>query len=529
MKKSIVMLLASLLSMTFQAKAQTASIPNVLDIKSAKQTGAILENNKLVGYFVFYFKERADSKTSAYEIEVFDDNYNAVKSFEVVRPKDSYLLEMVYNGEMFMLFFYDRKTGYEFITFNKAGEQQGSVKTDPDNIPQYDLQATLTNITNGTENATIYPLGKDGFVRQTFTKNKKMGYSLVAYDNNLSVLWTLDSKIDSDMIETIEISEVSAKYITVTKYVKASLMTKKVDLYFLIVDAASGKLIKEVPMGSEEKGKETALKTYFDETENKIVLVGEFFKPGDDFLKDKSLGIYAKELDTEGNVLTTKQYKWVGDIDKFKLDNMTDEELKEAKDGYTIFFHDVVRAKNGHLFLIGEQFRKQVSAGGVAMNTLGALSGGGQAASNFEIRIANMVVLELDDAYELVDMKIIRKKKTSAYLEPGMGVYGTAMLGYYINARGYFDYSFTSKQAENDEFTVVYTDFDRKEEKGAENNDVMMGVIQFKGGEMTATRVPINSESKRFWIQPAKPGYVSIVEYFKKEKRLDMRLEKIAY
>lgn len=527
MKKSLIFLLTIMLGLAYNGNSQSTSIPNVLDIKSAKQTGVIYENNKMVGYFIFYFKEKTDKKTSAYEIQIFDDNYNAVKSFEVIRPADSYMMEMVYNGKAFMVFFYDRKTGYEFITFDKTGQQIGNLKIDPKEISQYDLQLTLSSITNSTENVTIYPLGEDGFVRQSYTKFKSMGYALVAYDNQLKPIWTVASSETSDRVETTEINEVNEKFLTATKYSRSSVMSKKMNLSFLIVNAETGAVIKEIPMGNEDEGKETVLKTYYDKTLDKIVLVGEFFKPGDDFLKDRSIGIYAKELDPNGNVLTTKQYKWEGDIDKFKLENMTDEELKESKDGFTIFFHDVVRSNNGHLFLIGEQFKKQVSAGGVAMNVLNA--GNGQAASNFEIRVANMIVIELDEAYNLVDMEIIRKKRTSVLLPAGAGLMGTALLGYYIKSAGGFDYSFTSKEPEKDEFTVVYTDFERKEEKGGEKNDVMLGVIQFKAGKLAASRVPINSESKRFWIMQAKPGNVAIVEFFKKEKRVDMRLEKIVY
>ncbi|UKN03631.1 hypothetical protein K6119_08910 [Paracrocinitomix mangrovi] len=532
MKKVInLVLIALIIGVTSQkALAQNASIPNVMDIKNRRQSGAILEENKLVGYYVFYFKEKQDKKNNAYEIEIFDDNYNSVKSFEMIRPKGSYLLEMVYNGKVFMMFFYDRKEGYEFVTFDKTGQEVGKLLVPAKEIPRYDVSRSAQALSSQTENVTIYPFGEEGFVRQSYSENKKLGYSLTAYDNSLKEKWKLESDPAATKIQTIEINQVNDQFITATVYKKKSLTTRKMDLAFVIINSANGKLIKEIPMGNEDEGKETVLRTYLDKEDSKIILIGEYYKPGDDFLKDKSQGIIVKEVSYSGDVLGTQQYGWDSEVAQFKNDNLDEEDKKEAKDGFSIFFHDVIRSNsNGHLFLVGEQFRKQVSAGGVAMNVVSGALGGGQAAANFEIRISNMIIIELDDKKEMVDFKIVKKKRTSVFLDPGMGLYGSAFLGYYINARGAFDYSFTSRQVEKDEFTVVYTDYDRKESKGDKKNDVMLGVLHFSGGEMEASRVPINTEAKNMWISPAKPGHVSISEYYKKEKRLDMRLEKLTY
>lgn len=527
--KKVNLIFAVLCLMTvINVNAQT-TIPNVLNLRSAKQSGEIIENDKLVGYFVFYFKEKTDSKNATYEVQLFDDNYNSVKNFEITRPKNSSLLEMVYNGSTFLLFFYDSKTGYEFTTFNREGEQKGSLLIPKAEIAPYDLQKSAAALASASENVTIYPLGDNGFVRQTFTKNKKMGYELVAYDNEMNELWKNASAIDSKLYETIEISEVSEKYVTATIYRKTSAMTRKMNLAFLIVDASNGKQISELSMGSEEEGKESVLNTYVDSENNKIILIGEFYAPGDDILKDKSKGLFVKELSSEGVVTMTKQYNWKGDIDAYKQANLSEEDAKEAKETNSIFFHNVIRSKNGHLFLVGEQFRKQVSAGGIASNMASKALGGNGNAAMFEIRLGNMVVIELDEKNKMVDYKIVNKKKSSVILQEGMGLYGSAFLGYYVNSLGAFDYAFTASDKENDAFTVVYIDADRRSEKGEKKADKMLGVIHVEGGKLEEKRMPINTDAKTWWIQPAKPGYISVTEYYKKEKRLELRLEKLVY
>jgi len=75
----------------------------------------------------------------------------------------------------------------------------------------------------------------------------------------------------------------------------------------------------------------------------------------------------------------------------------------------------------------------------------------------------------------------------------------------------------------------VYVDANRKEEKGAKKSDKMIGVISIKQSKIETSRTPLNFESNYYWVQPAKPGYISVGEYDKKQKKIDLRLETISY
>ncbi len=55
----------------------------------------------------------------------------------------------------------------------------------------------------------------------------------------------------------------------------------------------------------------------------------------------------------------------------------------------------------------------------------------------------------------------------------------------------------------------------------------MLGSINVVGGKIENNRFPINSEAKYMWVQKAKPGYVMIREYYKKQRTVKLRLEKI--
>ena len=508
---------------------QKTTIDNVLNIKSAKQTGEIIENQKLVGYFVFYFKEKIDKNNCAYEVSIFDDNFKPKKDFEIIRPKNTTLLETVYNGSCFLLYFYDNKSGLELVTYDKTGKKLGSDNIPKKEISVYEQQRISASLSSNTDNVSIYPLGKNGFVRQTFTKNKKTGYELVAYDNDMKKLWDISSPETSKLLESIEITEVNDEFITATIVRKKSAMTREAESACTIINAEDGTTVCELALGSEKTGKRSMLNSTYMTKDESFLLVGEYYKPGDDILKDKSQGIYVQKLDRSGKEISLKEFKWKGNIDKFKQENIDEEDKKDADKPFYIFFHDVIVSDNGHIFLIGEQFKRQISAGAIAGKMAVAALGGQSNASTFEIRVANMVLIELDETLNMVDFDLIKKKKTSVLLPEGAGLWNIAFLGYYINSIGGFDYRFTSRNKENDQYSVVFSDFDRKEENSKTKADCMLGVIEIKKGTTSNKRVPINTDAKTWWINPAKPGYIAIGEYYRKEKKLDYHLEPLSY
>jgi hypothetical protein len=509
--------------------AQTATIDNVLKMRSTKSSGEIISNKKLVGYYVFYFKEKVDKKNSAYEIQTFDDNYNPVKSFEITRPKNTMFVEMVFNGSVFMFHFYDRKTGFEFVTYNPNGEKQGEYIMAGKDLTSSDVARINQAYQAQTDVNFIYSVGSEGFMRSTFSKNKKIGYELIKFDNNAKKVWSVESPVDSKEIETIDIADVNENITVGSITRRSSIFSKSYDVFGVLINTNNGKIIKEIAMGSDEKGRRSMLKSFISDAKNTVTIIGEFYKPKDDMMKDRSAGLYLQEFSLEGDLISDKQYKWKGNFDKFKQTNLSEEDKKDDKRPFYIFFHDVIQSKNGNIVLVGEQYIKQISAGAIAGKALAGALGGSSNASSFEILVGNMVVIEFDDKKDLTGYDIVQKKKTHVFLPEGYGMVNSLALGQIVKAYGNFDYYFTSSDYENDKHDIVYIDADRKEEKGAKKSDKMIGVISVRNGKVETSRTPLNCESNFFWIQPAKPGYISVGEYDKKAKSIDLRLETISY
>ncbi len=98
-----------------------------------------------------------------------------------------------------------------------------------------------------------------------------------------------------------------------------------------------------------------------------------------------------------------------------------------------------------------------------------------------------------------------------------------AAAGNYIKYGAYgFDYVFTQIDKTRNSFSVGYTDYVKdKDYKGLTFN-----AISYNSGMLSTDKINLRTEAGGMRIFAGKPGSVMILEYFKKEKKLDMRLEK---
>jgi hypothetical protein len=96
-------------------------------------------------------------------------------------------------------------------------------------------------------------------------------------------------------------------------------------------------------------------------------------------------------------------------------------------------------------------------------------------------------------------------------------------LAMYLKMTGSFDYEFTTAEADNSTFSVCYSDWIRSSDyKGQTFNS-----IRYNGEKFVTDKIELKSKASRMKVFPAKTGSVMIVEYFKKEKKLEFRIEKL--
>ena len=61
-------------------------------------SGPIMENNQIKGYFFLYLSDKIDKHTNEYTLQILDENVNKVKDIKFQDSKKLRLLEAAYNG-----------------------------------------------------------------------------------------------------------------------------------------------------------------------------------------------------------------------------------------------------------------------------------------------------------------------------------------------------------------------------------------------------------------------------------------------
>ena len=97
--KRIAFLLLAFFLVTFTAElsAQEMTLDQIRRFR-LRNSGAIVENNTLKGYYYFYMKEYNDSKTNIYTVSLYDDNLNKALSFALLPGK------VLITGRCFLIF-----------------------------------------------------------------------------------------------------------------------------------------------------------------------------------------------------------------------------------------------------------------------------------------------------------------------------------------------------------------------------------------------------------------------------------------
>jgi hypothetical protein len=135
--------------------------------------------------------------------------------------------------------------------------------------------------------------------------------------------------------------------------------------------------------------------------------------------------------------------------------------------GRNLYMHRVIES-DGKLFAVAEEYKRHV------------------------------LVAELDNEYNIFHTTVYGKTDNAAY-------------------------QFTAKDADNSDFAVCYSDYVRSAAyKGQTFNS-----IRYNGEKFVTDRIKLKSKASKMHVLPAKMGSVMIMEYFKKTKKLKLRIEKL--
>ena len=139
------------------------------------------------------------------------------------------------------------------------------------------------------------------------------------------------------------------------------------------------------------------------------------------------------------------------------------------------------------------------------------------------MQITDLAFMQFNDKFDLKDAKIYDKYNNSMSMPLGADYVSPHKLALIVKAYNGFDYDFTQTDQNHTRFFVGYSDYEKSDDyKGSTFNS-----ISYADGKLTTDKINLSSKAKWLKVFPAKTGFVMLMEYFKKDKRLDMHLEKI--
>lgn len=496
MKKLI--LYIAFLSSINHGLCQSLSIDNVANAnKSSFQP--ILEQGVVKGYFLLYFLDKYTETGNLLDLRIYDASLKQTHSVELIRDKNEQLIDGVFNGEKFCFAFYNLKSKYiDYLILNKQGETSASYVVN--NLTELDIQYFIVCATSKKDNylGHLSSIEKKGFLRygikttigQAFGIQKDIRIQLEAFSNDGEVLWTKETGLEGK-----KVWEGSNHLFSNQKYTVTSISFRQVLLsthyknYVLCLNAETGKELYTL-----ETNKENTYYSYtgvsYDESTNEFFYYGECFD-GELSYKNKSKGFFVKIISAEtGIVKQTKFVSWKTDI-KHLLER---KDLTKKFNKRNINLHKLLRTEDGKIFAITEQSGDNDSTG--------------------TIFLYDLITFEFSKDLSLIDAHLI-KKETDTYI---VSKYSAGSLES-MSIRDHFDYCLTSLSPNKKTFTSVYNTI--------KNNKCYIGSFTYKDQAFSYDKILRTGNPIMHTVLAAKVGYVAIFDFYAREKRIEIRIEKL--
>jgi hypothetical protein len=275
---------------------------------------------------------------------------------------------------------------------------------------------------------------------------------------------------------------------------------KEITSHVSVIDMSNGK-DKFVLDPGGEKFAETALSASFTPDGKTLNVFGNYFESEKDLFTESSLGLVHTALSLDGKVQDKNYISWESDLST--IASMMDDKA-------SLYFHEFIYT-DGAVYGIAEEFR------GSKFGT-----GGSEYGTDLMV-VENLYFIKLNSEYQPMSVEKIEKSKTKTKILGMGGSLGSFVQGTLIdNARGFgFDYLRSTSQ---NSFEVYYQNHEKR--KGEKNVSVC-GVVSVNSGEMSVSKIDIDTEADEVKVLPANDGKVLFFEYFKDDQSINLSFRDI--
>lgn len=514
MKKNVLAIVVLMLG-TLTTQAQKLSFENVYKV-SLRNSDAIKEGTEVKGYYFFYVSDKVDKKNNEYTLQITDNNLVKLKDIKFVDSKNVRILESSFNGTDLIFLLYDQSARtFEYQVYGADGKKKFSYNRELTKKEQRYLQMSYLSMDDDEQTYKgLYAIEGKGFISNMPSReDKDYTFQVDYFSSEKRKQWTYTptsgaKKFVGDYLGAYN----GVVYFEVLKF--SSMMDGKPDSYLLGLDMETGRQLFEKPTDNAKYRFYPASMSVLNT--GKAVIFGEYFDPNANVAKDNSLGFAFVGVDEKGNVVSEKYCSWALDLGKY-LDVSKKGNIEDF--GY-MFVHNIVQMADGNVFAIGEGYKKAASAIGIASKILTRGSG----ISAIKIKVTNMIMIKFDKDFNVKDAKIYEKNANNIELQSGMEFVSAPLLGKLVKyTYGRFDYSYCQTNKDFSSFTVCYSDYVKeKDYKGGTFNS-----ISYNEGKITTDKINTRSTANSSGVLPGKQGQVLILDYYKKDKRLEAHFEKL--
>lgn len=461
-----------------------------------KASGAISSQGIVKGYYFFYQAEKSSKTSNNYLLQILDEDFREIDKITFTKPITYKLIETSFNGAAYLFLFFDSKNKKSnLLSFSDKLKKLGDIENPVTNKAMLE---NYTDLVNGFELGEKYlaTISDTGFIQ--FQNGL-----ITAYNNNLDELWF--ERISGQPSEAFQFSDGFGFLIT-----RTYTDERFVEYDLLINNPNSGQRVSLIPIKSNLFCI-SPLSLTFEPLKKNIVIFCSFFNKKDNPLTENSLGFCTLIYDISGKYLSSKTiYKEELRTKAVVNYNNNTDELRD-----NILFHSFIQTNDGKTFVIGEEFKKKTSVGKMLLSRY---------SPPVHIDVYNLVIFEINTTHDLEKTHIIKKNKSKIFFGHVRVFSSQQALSRIAKKEGGFDFRFCQEYPDKDIFSIVYKDTD------IGNREDVLGTITYTP-EKTMKLNKIRFKFKTSFIEafPAKPGYLLLAEYDRKEKKTDIRLEKINY
>ena len=507
MKKivQIVFILLTINCFSQTAKAEYGS-------KIFSSTGVFTNNvNEAVGYYnIGRSSKKNEDKSYNYKLTIRDNNFNPIAEKVIPFSKWSLYIDSAFNGEYIALCFYDMKKGeYSVKIFDKESnlylDETISYKT------KKEINKTQKQIYLGgfAESIDFIGLKNQGFL---LTYPGDYGVARNGFTTKAALINTEKEATKRNITIPIKRKHFDKNTILRLEFLasnKKNVVLKKLDNHYSIdiFDATNGNL----KFSTKEKELDSVYinKAFFKDSGN-LVVVGNYYKDEKGRQKNESLGFFYQELTPDGKVVKLHKNNWKTVLSKFS--NI--KENNKLKDVGYLYLHNVLEHNDGFLAVF-ETYKLTKGAKKILLSN--------SSIGNKQLTTNDAFIFNFDKDFNTKNIK--RVDKQISRWQGANSIYTERYNAERAAKFGGFDYLYHQKDVNRNRFYFYFYDYERK--KQAKNGFAIKTTI-FENGEFFEDKLTISSKSSEHKVLPAEIGEILILEYFKKDKKFNIRKERFS-